>query len=129
MAKKSTNSRASQQIAKAVERGTAGLISRSAPIAASIVKDKLESIILEIRPYQYFSDKTTVRKDPSAPNKVVGMKRDIVDSGLLYNSVEVEKRGRGANVEYDVLLNVPYANKINEQFDLTNALKNELNIN
>jgi hypothetical protein len=128
MAKKS-NSKASQQIAKAVDRGTAGLISRSAPIHINVVKAKVEEIILEPRYYSAFEGKTTKRKDSAAPMPVVGATRDIVDSTELLLSISVEKTGRGANTEYSVVADVPYFGKIEEQFNLSELVKSELNIN
>jgi hypothetical protein len=129
MAKKSKNSKASQQVAKAVDRGTAGLISRSAPIHIDVVKAKVEEIILEPRYHPAFQGKTTKRKDSSAPMPIVGATRDIVDSTELLLSIGVEKTGRGANVEYSITSDVPYLDKIEEQFNLSEIVKSELNIN
>jgi hypothetical protein len=129
MAKKSTNSRASQQIAKAVERGTAGLISRSAPIHVNVVKAKVEEVIMEPRYYPAFEGKTTKRKDSAAPMPIVGATRDIVDSTELLLSISVEKTGRGASTEYNIVADVPYFGKIEEQFNLSEIVKSELLIN
>jgi hypothetical protein len=128
MAKKS-NSKASQQIARAVDRGTAGLISRSAPIAASVVQDKVQQVMEEMRYYPAFEGKTTKRKDSAAPHPVVGATRDIIDSTEAYLSVNVEKSGRGANVEYNIVLDTEYAGQIEDKFHLAEIVKSELNLN
>jgi hypothetical protein len=123
---KKSNIAAKKAIQKSVDNATAGLITRTAPMSAKIVKQKIEDTILDVRYYPAFAGTITRRKDPQAPNKVVGANRDIVDSGDLYASVEVTKTGKGKNTEYEFHLDVPYIEKIEDKFHLSETVRSEL---
>lgn len=123
---KKSNIAAKKAIQRAVDNSTERLISRTAPISADIVKSKIEDTILDVRYYPAFAGTITRRKDPMAPNKVVDANRDIVDSGELYASVDVVKTGRGKNTEYEFHLDVPYVEKIEDKFHLSETVRSEL---
>jgi hypothetical protein len=125
---KKKNTKVNQSIASNVNKGTDYLIARTAPLAAKVVKEKIEEVILEVRYYPHFEGKTTKRKDSSAPNPVVGARRDIVDSGDLYGSVDVIKKGKGKNTTYEFVLDVPYADQIEDQFNLSETVRSELSL-
>jgi hypothetical protein len=125
---KKKNSKVNQSIASSVNKGTDYLIARTAPLAAKVVKEKIEDVILDVRYYPHFEGKKTKRKDPNAPNPVVGARRDIVDSGDLYGSVDVIKKGKGKNTSYEFVLDVPYAEQIEDQFNLSETIRSELQI-
>lgn len=126
---KKKNIQAKKSIEQSVSNGTDYLIARTAPIAADIVKKKIEDTILDVRYYPAFSGVITRRRDSSAPNPVVGAERDIVDSGELYASVDVTKTGKGKSTKYEFHLDVPYINKIEEKFHLSETIRSELQIN
>jgi len=128
MAKKKTNSKVNKSIESSVNKGTDYLITRTAPMAAKVVKEKIEDTILDVRYYPHFEGKTTKRKDPNAPNPVVGANRDIVDSGDLFASVDVIKKGKGKNTTYEFVMDVPYIGKIEDWFNLSDTVRSELQL-
>ena len=125
---KKKNIQAKKSIEKSINRGTDNLITRTAPMAADLVKKKIEDTILDVRYYPAFAGKITRRKDPTAPNPVVGANRDIVDSGDLFASVEVIKSGRGKTTTYEFIMDVPYIEKIEDKFNLSETVRSELQI-
>ena len=125
---KKKNIQARKSIEQSVSKGTDYLISRTAPLAADIVKQKIEETILDVRYYPAFSGTVTRRRDPQAPNPVVEAERDIVDSGELFASVDVTKTGKGKTTQYEFHLDVPYINKIEDKFHLSETVRSELQI-